>query len=134
MTIGGSIALIIIGAILRFAITWTPQYVNIQAMGVILMLGGVVVLAISLTLFFTRRRSQTEHSGHRAAPLPRAASLIGTRGPHLAIDPRPDGGRLRVHALAVVSYGSGHWVVVCSGRMATAIRSAASAGGPCGIP
>lgn len=58
MTIGGSIALIIIGAILRFAITWTPQYVNIQAMGVILMLGGVVVLAISLTLFYTRRRSQ----------------------------------------------------------------------------
>ena len=55
MTIGGSIALIIIGAILRFAITWTPQYVDIQAMGVILMLGGVVVLAISLTLFFTRR-------------------------------------------------------------------------------
>ena len=58
VTIGGSIALIIIGAILRFAITWTPQYVDIQAMGVILMLGGIVVLAISLTLFFTRRRSQ----------------------------------------------------------------------------
>jgi hypothetical protein len=58
VTIGGSIALIIIGAILRFAITWTPQYVNIQAMGVILMLGGLVGLAISLSLFFTRRRSQ----------------------------------------------------------------------------
>src|SRR4029077_4773502 len=58
VTIGGSIALIIIGAILRFAIHLTPQYVNRQAMGVILMLGGVVVLAISLTLFFTRRRSQ----------------------------------------------------------------------------
>jgi hypothetical protein len=58
VTIGGSIALIIIGAILRFAITWTPQYVDIQAMGVILMLGGLVGLAISLTLFFTRRRSQ----------------------------------------------------------------------------
>ena len=58
MTIGGSIALIIIGAILRFAITWTPQYVDIQAMGVILMLGGAVGLAISLALFFTRRRSQ----------------------------------------------------------------------------
>ena len=58
MTIGGSIALIIIGAILRFAITWTPQYVDIQAMGVILMLGGLVGLAISLALFFSRRRSQ----------------------------------------------------------------------------
>ena len=58
MTIGGSIALIIIGAILRFAITWTPQYVDIQAMGVILMLGGLIGLAISLAVFFTRRRSQ----------------------------------------------------------------------------
>jgi hypothetical protein len=58
VTIGGSIALIIIGAILRFAITWTPKYVDIQAMGVILMIGGVVGLAISLTLLGTRRRSQ----------------------------------------------------------------------------
>ena len=58
MTIGGSVALIIIGAILRFAITWTPKYLDIQAMGVILMIGGVVGLGISLTLLFTRRRSQ----------------------------------------------------------------------------
>jgi len=59
VTIGGSVALIIIGAILRFAITWTPKYVDIQAMGVILMIGGVVGLGISLTLLFTRRRSQS---------------------------------------------------------------------------
>jgi uncharacterized membrane protein YedE/YeeE len=58
VTIGGSIALIIIGAILRFAITWTPQYVNIQAMGVILILGGIVGLGISVALLVTRRRSQ----------------------------------------------------------------------------
>ena len=56
MSIGGSAALIIIGAILRFAITWTPKYVDIQAMGVILMLGGVIGLAISLSLYFSRRR------------------------------------------------------------------------------
>ena len=58
MTIGGSAALIIIGAIVRFAITWTPKYVNIQAMGMILMLGGIVGLGISLSLLITRRRSQ----------------------------------------------------------------------------
>jgi hypothetical protein len=58
VTIGGSAALIIIGAILRFAITWTPKYVNIQAMGMILMLGGIVGLGISLSLLVTRRRSQ----------------------------------------------------------------------------
>ena len=58
MTIGGSAALIIIGAILRFAITWTPKYVNIQAMGMILMLGGIVGLGISVSLLVIRRRSQ----------------------------------------------------------------------------
>ncbi|HUZ39172.1 MAG TPA: hypothetical protein VMV17_22855 [Streptosporangiaceae bacterium] len=58
MTIGGSAALIIIGAILRFAIIWTPKYLNIQAMGVILMLGGIVGLGISLSMMVTRRRSQ----------------------------------------------------------------------------
>lgn len=60
MTIGGSAALIIIGAILRFAITWTPQYVNIQAMGVILMIGGLIGLGISVTLLLMRRRSQLD--------------------------------------------------------------------------
>jgi hypothetical protein len=59
VTIGGSIALIIIGAILRFAIIWTPSYVNIQAMGVILMIGGLVGLGISLGMLIWRRRQLT---------------------------------------------------------------------------
>jgi len=37
MTIGGSIALIVVGAILRFAVTWKGKYVDLQAIGVILM-------------------------------------------------------------------------------------------------
>jgi uncharacterized membrane protein YedE/YeeE len=55
MTIGGSIALIVIGAILRFAISWSPAYIDLQLIGVILMIAGVVVLIISL-VFLTRRR------------------------------------------------------------------------------
>lgn len=58
MTIGGSIALIIIGAILRFAIIWHSSYVNIQAMGVILMIGGLIGLCLSVGLPIWRRRSQ----------------------------------------------------------------------------
>ena len=38
MSIGGSVALIVIGAILRFAVTYHAKYVNIQAIGVILMI------------------------------------------------------------------------------------------------
>jgi len=56
MTIGGSIALIAIGAILRWAITWNSVYVDIKAIGVILMIAGVVCLAISIWAVVARRR------------------------------------------------------------------------------
>ena len=35
MTYGGSVALIVIGAILRFAISYSPASVNLQLIGVI---------------------------------------------------------------------------------------------------
>ena len=58
MTIGGSIALIVAGAILRFAVTWKGQYVNLQAIGVILMVAGVVGLCVSVALLISRRRAR----------------------------------------------------------------------------
>ena len=58
MTIGGSIALIVAGAILRFAVTWKGQYLNLQAIGVILMVAGVVGLCVSVGLLIARRRSR----------------------------------------------------------------------------
>jgi Domain of unknown function (DUF6458) len=56
VTIGGSIALIIIGAILRFAVTWTPNGIDLQVVGVILMIGGVAGLIISIGFLLARRR------------------------------------------------------------------------------
>jgi hypothetical protein len=56
VTIGGSIALIIIGAILRYAVTWTPNGIDLQIVGLILMIGGVVGLIISLGFILARRR------------------------------------------------------------------------------
>jgi hypothetical protein len=58
LTIGGSIALIVIGAILRFGITWKPANVNLEAIGVILMVAGVVGLIISIVILATRRRGR----------------------------------------------------------------------------
>ena len=58
MTIGGSIALIIIGAILAFAVTWTSPYEDFRAMGVIILLGGIVGLGISVGVLVARRRSR----------------------------------------------------------------------------
>ncbi len=58
MTIGGSIALIIVGAILRFGITWKPSHVDLQAIGVILMIAGAVGLVISIVFLVIRRRDR----------------------------------------------------------------------------
>jgi hypothetical protein len=59
MTIGGSIALIVVGAILKFAVTWHGQYLNLQAIGVILMVAGVVGLGVAVGLLISRRRART---------------------------------------------------------------------------
>jgi hypothetical protein len=58
VTIGGSIALIVIGAILRFAITWKPVHVNLQVIGVILMIAGAVGLVIAIVIIAIRRRGR----------------------------------------------------------------------------
>lgn len=58
MTIGGSVALIIIGAILRFAVTWSPKNVDLQVIGVILMIGGVAGLCVAIALMIVRRRDR----------------------------------------------------------------------------
>jgi hypothetical protein len=56
MTIGGSILLIVAGAILRYAINWSTNYVDLRLVGLILMIAGVAGLIIALTLLFMRRR------------------------------------------------------------------------------
>jgi hypothetical protein len=58
MSIGGSVALIVIGAILRFAVTWHSKYVDIKAIGVILMIGGAAGLVASIALVVYRRRER----------------------------------------------------------------------------
>jgi uncharacterized membrane protein YedE/YeeE len=58
VTVGGSIALVVIGAILRFAVTWKPAHVDLQVIGVILMIAGVAGLIISVTLLVVRRRGR----------------------------------------------------------------------------
>ncbi len=58
MTIGGSIALLVIGAILRFGVTWKPAHVDLQIIGVILMIAGLAGLIISIALLAMRRRGR----------------------------------------------------------------------------
>lgn len=51
MTIGGSILLIAIGAILRFAVEVTVQGIDLQVVGLILIIAGAIGLV--LALFYT---------------------------------------------------------------------------------
>jgi hypothetical protein len=55
MTIGASIFLIAVGAILKYAVTATISGVDIQTVGVILMVAGVVGLLIGLFLLASGR-------------------------------------------------------------------------------
>ena len=58
VTIGGSAALIIIGAILRFGVTWQPAHVDLQIIGVILMIAGALGLVLSLIFMVMRRNDR----------------------------------------------------------------------------
>lgn len=58
MTIGSSIFLIAVGAILRFAVTTSVSGFNIQTAGLVLIIVGLIglVLAIWYTFMYSRRR------------------------------------------------------------------------------
>lgn len=56
MTIGGSIFLIAVGAILKFAVTTSISGIDLATVGVILMLAGIVGLLIGLFLLANNRR------------------------------------------------------------------------------
>jgi len=48
MTTGGSIILIAVGAILRYAVTASVSGISIQTIGLILMIAGIASLVLSL--------------------------------------------------------------------------------------
>lgn len=58
MSIGGGIFLIVVGAILAFAVDFTVAGIDIHLIGYILMLAGLVGLIIGI-VFLTRRRRVT---------------------------------------------------------------------------
>ncbi len=57
MTIGGGIALFVIGAILAFAINLENAWVDLDLIGYILMGAGVLVFIIGIILLARRRQS-----------------------------------------------------------------------------
>lgn len=56
MTIGSSIFLIAVGAILRYAVTASVSGIDLQVVGLILMVAGVIGLVIGLFMMTAARR------------------------------------------------------------------------------
>lgn len=63
MRIGGSLILIAIGAILTWAVTAEVDAVDLDVLGVILMIVGAAGLVISLILAAVGRKTQILHRG-----------------------------------------------------------------------
>lgn len=60
MSIGGSIFLIVVGAILAFGVRADiVGWLNINVVGWVLILAGLATLALTLTLWSKRRRART---------------------------------------------------------------------------
>jgi len=63
MRIGASLFLIAVGAILKFAVTRQMSGVNVNTVGVVLMVVGIIGLVLSLLFMTTRRRTDVVHHG-----------------------------------------------------------------------
>lgn len=58
MSAGASALLLIVGAILRFAVSWSGSYVDLKVVGVIFMIAGGVGLVASIVIAVMKRRNQ----------------------------------------------------------------------------
>jgi hypothetical protein len=67
MTIGIAILLIAVGAILRYAVTVTIEGIELQTVGLILMIAGIIglVIALAVTFLGSDRRSPDEYPTRR---------------------------------------------------------------------
>jgi hypothetical protein len=67
MYIGGYLFLIIVGALLRWAVIYSPPEFDLQTAGLIIMLVGILGLVISVLVWFDRRRYAAPPHGGRYA-------------------------------------------------------------------
>lgn len=70
MTIGGSIFLIAVGAILKFAVTATVAGIDIQVVGVILMVAGALGLILGLFMMSQGNKQPPQAPPPPAPPAP----------------------------------------------------------------
>lgn len=87
MRIGAGIVLFTVGAILAFAISWSPSGFNIQTVGVIFMLVGIVWVIAAILLYRNQRRA-TVITERREVPGAEGEEYIEERRSYGEPDPR----------------------------------------------
>lgn len=63
MKIGASLFVFAIGAILTFAVDWSPSGIDLATVGVILMIVGGVLFLLSMIILATRRGRPIDSGG-----------------------------------------------------------------------
>jgi hypothetical protein len=63
MRLGASLFLIAVGAILKFAVTKQVSGINVNTVGVVLMVVGIIGIVLSLLFMTVRRRTDVVHHG-----------------------------------------------------------------------
>ncbi|GLZ76075.1 hypothetical protein Afil01_08820 [Actinorhabdospora filicis] len=88
MGIGGSIFLIVLGAILAFAVQWDPGWLNLQAAGIILILAGILWLVLFFRIWNRRRRRRVTVIEQRRVPetIVEERHVVQERGPRRAYE------------------------------------------------
>lgn len=71
MKIGASLFVLAVGAILTFAVDWSPSGIDLDTVGVILMIVGGVLFLLSLIVMATR--------GSRGEPIDQSGGLVEER-------------------------------------------------------
>lgn len=64
MGIGVSVFLIAVGAVLTFALDASVSGIDLDVVGIILILAGLIGIAVSLTIFAPRRRDAVADDGY----------------------------------------------------------------------
>ena len=84
MSIGLGIFLVVVGAVLRFALRLQVSWINLELVGDLLMGAGVVVVIIGIVLMVRKRRSVTTV---RSAVDPNSGENVASR--ETKVDPLP---------------------------------------------
>ncbi|MHA3701864.1 DUF6458 family protein [Jatrophihabitans sp. YIM 134969] len=94
MRIGGSLFLIAVGAILKFAVSDAIDGVDLGMIGIILMIVGAIGLIISIVMMSTRRRTDVIHETTPGYAVDDPRYAQPARGRTTYVEPAPRDPRL----------------------------------------